>query len=289
MGRYAKRTFALSVAVGLVGLAGPSSAGAATQLGETFAPSPSCGDGPTTRLQLTSLQAKYAAPFAGVITSWSFQAGGSPPTLRLKIAHRDGSAPIIIVGESGVEVPSANQLNTFETRIRVTAGDFLGVTTISGGDCLRPAATPYTVGTLSGDQPFGSASLAYVKSSEQLDLAATLEPDADNDGFGDETQDCAPNDASRHDDCVAPETTIIERPKDKTKKKTATFVFSANEPGATFECSLDGGPFIACSSPDNVKVKKGKHSFAVRAKDAVNNVEGTPATDEWRVKKKKKK
>src|SRR5215210_3796357 len=119
MGRYAKRTFALSVAVGLVGLAGPSSAGAATQLGETFAPSPSCGSGPTTRLQLTSPQAKYAAPFAGVITSWSFQAGGSPPTLRLKVAHRDGAGPIIIVGESGVEVPSANPLNTFETRIPV--------------------------------------------------------------------------------------------------------------------------------------------------------------------------
>lgn len=118
----------------------------------------------------------------------------------------------------------------------------------------------------------------------RIPISAQLEPDCDNDGFGDETQDqdlnsCPP----------APETTITKHPKDKTKKKTATFEFTANEPAATFECSIDGGPFTPCSSPDRFKVKTGKHSFVVRAKDAGNNVEGTPASDAWKVKKRKRK
>ena len=92
----------------------------------------------------------------------------------------------------------------------------------------------------------------------KLDIAAVLEPDADNDGFGDETQDCAADDPSRHDDCAPPETTITKHPKDKTKKKTATFEFSSSETGSTFECSLDGTAFAACTSRDSLKVKKGQ-------------------------------
>ena len=62
-----------------------------------------------------------------------------------------------------------------------------------------------------------------------------------------------------------PDTSITKGPKKKTKKKKAKFEFSSTTPGATFECSVDGKPFEACSSPFKVKVKKGKHSFEVRA------------------------
>ena len=34
-----------------------------------------------------------------------------------------------------------------------------------------------------------------------------------------------------------------------TADTTASFTFSASEAGSSFECSLDGGPFGACSSP----------------------------------------
>ena len=90
-------------------------------------------------------------------------------------------------------------------------------------------------------------------------------------------------------DTNPPDTTITKRPKDKTKKKTAVFEFSSSEPGSTFECKLDGGQFAPCSSPDTLKVKKGKHSFEVRAKDAAGNVDGSPASDSWKVKKKRKR
>ncbi|HYU62131.1 MAG TPA: hypothetical protein VEK39_15355 [Solirubrobacterales bacterium] len=87
-------------------------------------------------------------------------------------------------------------------------------------------------------------------------------------------------------DTAPPETTITKGPKDKTKKKTATFEFSSSEPGSTFQCSLDGGAFESCSSPHEVKVKKGKHSFAVRAQDGAGNLDPTPATSSWKVKQK---
>ena len=89
-------------------------------------------------------------------------------------------------------------------------------------------------------------------------------------------------------DTTPPNTTITKRPKDKTKKKRRR---SSSPPAsrADVECSLDGKPFAACSSPDTFKVKKGKHSFEVRAHDAAGNVDVSPASDDWKVKKKKKK
>ena len=88
---------------------------------------------------------------------------------------------------------------------------------------------------------------------------------------------------------AAPETTITKGPKNKTKKKKATFEFTATEP-STFECLVDNKQtFKPCSSPTTVRVKKGKHQFAVFATDVAGNVDGSPATDSWKVKKKRKK
>jgi hypothetical protein len=89
----------------------------------------------------------------------------------------------------------------------------------------------------------------------------------------------------------APETTITKGPKDKTKKKTATFEFTGADARVIvgFECNLDNNlGFSPCTSPTNVKVGRGKHTFSVRATDQAGNV-GAPATDTWKVKKKRKR
>jgi hypothetical protein len=85
----------------------------------------------------------------------------------------------------------------------------------------------------------------------------------------------------------APDTTITGQPKAKTKKKAATFTFTSTEADSSFECSLNGATFAACASPFTVKGKKGKNHFEVRAKDAAGNVDATPATFDWKVKKRK--
>jgi hypothetical protein len=112
-------------------------------------------------------------------------------------------------------------------------------------------------------------------------------------GYDEVVADCTPPSPGPDPgsgDTNPPDTTITEKPKDKTKSKTATFAFISSEAGSTFDCSLDGkATFKPCTSPLKVKVKKGKHSFAVQATDAAGNTDPTPATDSWKVKKKKKK
>jgi hypothetical protein len=90
-------------------------------------------------------------------------------------------------------------------------------------------------------------------------------------------------------DSAPPDTTITKGPKDKTKKKTATFEFTGTDARAvaSFQCKLDGSAFAGCTSPHTVKVNKGKHTFQVQAIDQAGNV-GSPATDTWKRKKRKR-
>jgi hypothetical protein len=90
-------------------------------------------------------------------------------------------------------------------------------------------------------------------------------------------------------DTSPPDTLITKSPPAKSKSKSATFEFSSNETGSTFECKRDATNFESCSSPNSFKVGKGKHTFQVRATDAAGNTDPTPAADDWKVKPKRKK
>jgi hypothetical protein len=77
-------------------------------------------------------------------------------------------------------------------------------------------------------------------------------------------------------DTTAPHTTIHSGPSGTTNEDTVTFTFSS-EAGATFECSLDGAPFSACTSPKTyTNLPDGHHTFDVTATDRAGNVEPPP-------------
>ena len=101
-----------------------------------------------------------------------------------------------------------------------------------------------------------------------------------------------PTPAEPEVDGSPPETTISTGPSGKTRSKSASFSFEGSDARAVagFECKLDDGAFASCSPPKAYSgLKKGTHNFAVRAVDAAGNVDPTPASRSWTVKKKKKK
>ncbi|MBI2373891.1 MAG: tandem-95 repeat protein [Deltaproteobacteria bacterium] len=83
-------------------------------------------------------------------------------------------------------------------------------------------------------------------------------------------------------DTTAPDTSITTAEPNPTNDSTGDFTFSANEVGATFQCSIDGGGYSACAATfSTAALADGLHTISVRAIDPVGNVDSTPATHSW--------
>ena len=83
---------------------------------------------------------------------------------------------------------------------------------------------------------------------------------------------------------VAPETTIDEQPDATTTSSSASFAFSSNVAGSTFECSLDNSAWEACSSPaEYTGLAIGAHELKIRATDPAGTPDGSPASYSWTV------
>ena len=79
-------------------------------------------------------------------------------------------------------------------------------------------------------------------------------------------------------DLTAPDTRITSGPEGTVQQRSATFSFSSTE-SSTFECSLDGAPFSACSGSKSFdSLADGAHTFEVRATDQAGNPDPTPAS-----------
>jgi len=80
-------------------------------------------------------------------------------------------------------------------------------------------------------------------------------------------------------DTMPPQTTILSRPADPSGSSSASFTYESDEPGSTFECSLDGAAFTGCPGAGTTYtgLANGPHTFLVRAIDGSENVDPTPA------------
>ncbi|HEX2087456.1 MAG TPA: PASTA domain-containing protein [Solirubrobacteraceae bacterium] len=191
-------------------LALPATASAATTIGQTATGGGTC-DNDATIAQTGSLAPEYAVPFAGVVTELRTEAV-SVEGRRLHVLRPRGSGSFTLL--ASIPVAPAAGVIAVPVRVRVQAGDVLGLSTAAAPDphpnCTIPnstgaGASPHNVvesrnpaAPDSGDVTLPDAGLG------RLNVAATLEPDGDGDGFGDETQDRCPDDASRTtQDCAA--------------------------------------------------------------------------------------
>jgi hypothetical protein len=223
------------------------------------------------------------APSDGVITSWRVKKGPPPlaGTLALRVVRGDTS----VFQSQLTSFPSPNGIYRTPARVPVQAGDYIGIDTgaelpigAAGGSWSYWGPLLGPTETLAPD--------AYLDNNQLL-LNADLEPDADGDGFGDETQDQCPTDASTQGPCPdtdPPETTITKGAPSKLDKTKVKFKFNSDDAGATFECKVDSKPFKACTSPKTIKhLDDGKHKFKVIATDAAGNVDPSAAKDKFKV------
>ena len=188
---------------------GATSASAATEVG-----SPCVADEVTSGVTFASLAnggpLPAKVPSAGVITSWTLRqnVGALPPNFlqALKVFRSTGApTQYQVIGESAASSVSAGS-STSNTRIPVQAGDFLGASgtyegTVYSFYCVT--ANPVDRFAYFLGSPTQGSTVNSLLESEgiQAPVTAKVEPDADNDGFGDETQDQCPQSASTQSPC----------------------------------------------------------------------------------------
>ena len=83
---------------------------------------------------------------------------------------------------------------------------------------------------------------------------------------------------------VAVDTTITGKPSATTTSTSASFSFTSNLGGSTFQCRLDSGSWTACASPKTYSgLSTTSHTFRVAAVDSLGRVDPTPASYTWTV------
>jgi hypothetical protein len=187
---------------------GATSAAAATEFGDNCVANQVTEPAvPVTLFALTATgdPLSLTAPSAGVITSWKLNQVFGPVATphRLKVLRQTGPLSVQVVGESAPAVPTLGS-STFDTRIPVQGGDRLGLFVEGKGQllfCLAPGEKNQ-IGLFEGAAVGSSvAVMTLEKEPARIPVAATVEPDADNDGYGDETQDKCPQNAATQTAC----------------------------------------------------------------------------------------
>jgi hypothetical protein len=273
------------------------------------------------------------APVSGVITKFRTLAYASeepgqitfrlanltlpdPNNLESALATAAGTGPTITlpaIGES--ETPSITEV---PARLPVTAGQQLAV------DITKSVAIIYNSNGDKRSYMFapplveGAGQRGQTEVLNELQVQATIEPDADHDGFGDETQDQCPTQAATQGPCdtTPPGVTGLKVTKGKTvsyslsEAATVSFKLEKKSKGrkvgnkcvkqtkqnkAKKSCPLFK-QVSSFSGPGNVgannasipkKLKPGNYRLTMTARDAVGNV--TTQTTNFKIAKKKKK
>ncbi len=83
-------------------------------------------------------------------------------------------------------------------------------------------------------------------------------------------------------DTTEPKTVIQSAPPAWENASGARFTFGCNEAKCSFECSLDGAEWAPCKSPVTYRqLEHGAHTFTVRARDEIGNLDAAPPVWDW--------
>jgi hypothetical protein len=208
------------------------SQGSSTEVGQTTA-SPDFGVAtPVAPLSTVPGTPSYATP-DGVLTSWRFHSSSDAAAgaVRLKIFRYTGTGLAFqVLAESSLKTLAPDTAYEFKERIPVDTGNLLGLTAVDDAEVgITVAGTPQNrlAQFGGGDIPPGQTGTATIAWPDRRpSVAATIESDADNDGFGDDTQDKCPVDRSTQALCR------FGFGKVKRNEKKGTAILPVTVPGA---------------------------------------------------------
>ena len=199
-------------------LVSPGSAGAAQTIGQAAAAGGCTGGESYTQGPL--LASTYSPTTSGVITTWSSFAGATPNTQLVLLVLKPnpaGSTHFIATQKDQARtLTQASALNTFSgLHLPIQAGEQLGLfLPASAAACFIDAPPDDGLFFNGGDPPLNAdANFTGSNGNRRLNASAVVEPDADRDGFGDETQDGCPSSAASQGACP------VKRKKCKKQKK----------------------------------------------------------------------
>jgi hypothetical protein len=129
------------------------------------------------------------SPINGVIVRWRIKMGNMTTPVALRVTRPGNSSTRTGVGTSATVTPPINTTWEFATQLPVQAGDALGVNYGPGNFKGLSGLTGVTALAWNPALADGEPPRAGGSSPFELLVNADVEPDCDNDGFGDETQD----------------------------------------------------------------------------------------------------
>jgi hypothetical protein len=223
-----------------------------------------------------------AAPVDGVVTRWRLTSGAPEVFAQtLKVLRPTASAKTFqVVGESNV-AGIVTGTNSFDARLPVRAGDKFGLYGSAGAlFCGGLGTAEDKIGFSAGNAAVGSTMAVESESpNAQMPVSVTIEPDADHDGYGDETQDRCPQSAAVQGECLAaPPIPVapfsIEALPQVQKGVAIVLVTTSTQASASVsgvvklgkgaQSALNGG--TAAVSPGRITQFKLKFSKAVRSR-----------------------
>jgi hypothetical protein len=192
--RSGGRGIALLLVTGVIAVATPGSATAATTVGEASPIVPTCFDDDVALVQSRVAGPPiYTIPFDGVLTDFTAWGETVGDQTKLLVLTRPSSGTLYnVAAKSEFATFTGIGLWTFPVQMPARAGQVIA---LFNNPCFLelppPLAPDDVVSIYTGPDPPVGSDAQFVQSgtNERVTLSATLEPDCDADGLGDETQD----------------------------------------------------------------------------------------------------
>jgi hypothetical protein len=178
-----------------------TTAASAAEVGQT-APSPEAAHCDAGALSVAARTASHTLP-GGVVTALrTANAGPEGTAFSFRVFRDQGDTGLADV--AGVPAAlDADGAATATVRIAVAPGDRLGLSKSADSalGCLF-AADGVGEYALQPDVTEGAMESPFLNGDGLVNVAAIVEPDADGDGYGDESQDACPSDAALQTECL---------------------------------------------------------------------------------------